>query len=141
MSHHIGQRPISAESIKMTKKLKVLVVEDERLTARCLCEDLIDLGVDVLLPVAKGEEAVDVALREFPDLILMDIRLAGAMNGIEAAKKIHEKKKIPIIFMSGFATEYMTEKTQGMEFLGLFEKPVMIEQLKSIIDQLSGLCS
>ena len=120
----------------MTKKLKVLVVEDERITARCLYEDLKDLGVDPLNPVGKGETAIEVALNENPDLILMDIRLAGSMDGIEAAIKIHEKKRIPIVFMSGLATEDIAEKAHKVDFLQFLEKPVTIDHLKPVINQL-----
>lgn len=120
----------------MTIRLKVLVVEDERLTARCLCEDLKDLGVEPLEPVSTGEKAVEMALKENLDLILMDIRLAGGMDGIEAAVKIHKNKKIPIIFMSGFVTEYVVKQTKDLGYLDFFEKPVTIESLKPIIDQL-----
>jgi len=123
----------------MTTKLIVLVVEDEMITARCLVEDLKDLGVDPLNPVGKGETAVEVALNENPDLILMDIRLAGRMDGIEAAIKIHETKKIPIVFMSGFATEDITLKAHKVDFLKFFEKPITIDHLKPIIHQLKKL--
>lgn len=120
----------------MAWRLKVLVVEDEKLTARCICEELKDLNVDPLEPVSTGEKAVAVALEEEPDFILMDIRLAGAMDGIEAAEKIHEKNKIPIIFMSGFATEYITDKAKEVEYLEFFEKPVTVENLKPVINKL-----
>lgn len=54
--------------------------------------------------------AVQVALKDIPDHIFINIRLAVDMDGIEAAEKIHEKKKIPIIFISGFDTEYIIKK-------------------------------
>jgi len=120
----------------MTQNLRVLVVEDEFLTARSICEDLKDLGVEPLQPVPKGEIAVKVALNEKPDLILMDIRLADSMDGIEAAKEIHKISKIPIIFISGFATECILEKAKHIEYLEFFEKPVTIELLEPIINQL-----
>ena len=120
----------------MLEKLRVLVVEDEGLIARCICEDLKDLDVEPLKPVPKGEIAVDVALKEKPDLILMDIRLAGAMDGIEAAQKIKEKGSISIIFMSGYATEDIKEQALGVDCIGFFEKPVTVKDLTPIINQL-----
>jgi len=120
----------------MTRKLKVLVVEDELLTARCICEDLKDLDTEPLQPVPKGETAVEVALNEEPDLILMDIRLAGGMDGIEAAIEIHKKKEIPVIFMSGFATEYIIKKANVVEYIEFFEKPVTIDFLRPVINKL-----
>ena len=72
----------------MADKFKVLIVEDEFLTAKSLKMDLEKLGLNVLDPIAKGEDSVPVAIQENPDLILMDIRLAGGLDGIEAAEEI-----------------------------------------------------
>jgi CheY-like chemotaxis protein len=118
------------------KKLKVLIVEDEFYTARVLREDLIELDCEPLEPVAKGESAIEIALTKNPDLILMDIRLAGVMDGIEAAREIQKKQNIPIIFMSGFATEYFLKKAADIQYMAFIDKPVTLEQLKSIITQL-----
>ena len=119
---------------KMEKKLKVLVVEDEIFIAKSLCKDISDLDVDVLEPVATGEEAVEVAHKENPDLILMDIRLGDKMDGIEAARKIKEKSGIPIVFMTGYATEYVKEQAQDVDCVEFFEKPISVEDLKPVIN-------
>ncbi|MDP8267670.1 MAG: response regulator [Candidatus Tenebribacter davisii] len=120
----------------MDKKLKVLVVEDEMFTAKNLCKELLDLDVEALKPVATGEEAVEVALKEIPDLILMDIKLADKMDGIEAARKIKERSGIPIVFMTGYATEYIQEQAQEVNCLEFFEKPISIKDLKPLIHEL-----
>ena len=120
----------------MRKKLKILIVEDESFTARALREDLLDLNQEPLEPVAKGESAVKIALLKNPDLILMDIRLAGGMDGIEAAREIQKKQNIPIIFMSGFATEYFLKKAADIQYMAFIDKPVTLERLKAIITQL-----
>ena len=120
----------------MDKKLKVLVVEDEMFTAKSLCEELLDLDVEALEPVATGEEAVEIALKDIPDLILMDIKLADKMDGIEAARKIKESSGIPIVFMTGYATEYIQEQAQEVNCLEFFEKPISVEDLKPLIDEL-----
>jgi len=135
LSTDIYEGTLPTKGLKLKKKLKVLIVEDEKLIARCLSEELKDLDLNPLEPVSKGEIAVTVALKEKPDLILMDIRLAGAMDGIEAAVQIHNNKKIPIIFMSGFSTEYIIEKAHVVEYLEFLEKPVTIDILKPIIDK------
>jgi CheY-like chemotaxis protein len=122
----------------MKKKYRILIVEDEMLTARCLYEDLKDLGLNPLVPVPKGETAVEVALKEKPDLILMDICLAGGMDGIEAAEAVHKKYKIPVIFMSGFTTEYILKKAEAVNYITFLEKPVTVEILDSTISQLKN---
>ena len=122
----------------MAQKFKVLVVEDECLIAMSICEDLRDIDVEPLQPVPKGEIAVQIALTEKPNLILMDISLAGGMDGIETAKRIKEKINIPVIFMSGFATDYIIEKANVINYLKFFEKPVTIEMLEPVINGLKS---
>jgi CheY-like chemotaxis protein len=122
----------------MNNKMKVLIVEDEILTAQSIKMDLEEFGVDVLKPVAKGEAAIEVAIQENPSLILMDIRLAGEMDGIEAAEKISVKKKIPILFMTGYTTESIKERAQKVNPVGFLEKPVSIDRIKEILDTINS---
>lgn len=120
----------------MNKNLKILIVEDEAITAKCLKMDIEELGVTVLTPVAKGEDAVRIALHEKPSLILMDIRLAGGMDGVEAAEEIIRQMNIPIVFMTGFSSDYLQQrkiKTRPIEFLA---KPVDIYKIIQIIKTL-----
>ncbi|MBN1551184.1 response regulator [bacterium] len=122
----------------MLKKIKILVVEDEALTARYLKIELEELGYDVLTPIAKGEDAIPVAIQENPDLILMDIRLAGGLDGIEAAERIITKKKIPIAFMTGYATEEIKERALKIYPLAYLEKPVDIDSINQILTLIKG---
>ncbi|HIH26514.1 MAG TPA: response regulator, partial [Methanoregulaceae archaeon] len=69
----------------------ILIVEDEAITGMGLRKSLMDLGYSVLGVVPNGEQAVQTAVERRPDLILMDIRLAGKMNGIAASKLIHDQ--------------------------------------------------
>ncbi|MCX6689901.1 MAG: response regulator, partial [Methanoregula sp.] len=64
-------------------KYSILVVEDEALIAANLVQTLSSLGYTVHKPVATGEDAIRAVKTRKPDLVLMDIKLAGAMNGIE----------------------------------------------------------
>ncbi|RQV99014.1 response regulator [bacterium] len=121
----------------MKDKLTVLIVEDEILTAKMLKMDLEELGVNVLKTVAKGEDAVKVALQENPSLILMDIRLAGCLDGIEAAEKIYQEKMIPIVFMTGYATDEMKERAFKLDPIDYLDKPVNMYRIQSIITHLT----
>jgi len=131
------KRVVQFQSLIMLKEFKVLIIEDEILIARSLFADLQDLGINVLEPISNGEKAVEVALQEIPDLILMDIRLAGEMDGIETASRIQKTKNIAVIFMSGYATEVIKEKAKAVNNIGFFEKPVNIDQLKTVIAELN----
>ncbi|MBN2105145.1 response regulator [bacterium] len=80
----------------MKKPLKVLILEDERLTARSLALDIMDLGAKVINQVVKSEDAVGIALEQKPDLIIMDVRLTGGLDGIEVSEEIHKKRKFQL---------------------------------------------
>jgi len=120
----------------MMESLRILVVEDETITAAYICDELIQLGVNPLKPVISGSDAFHAAIKQKPDCILMDIQLAGDMDGVETTMKIHERIKIPVVFMSGYSTELIVEKTRSVDFMALLEKPVTTPQLESIIRQL-----
>lgn len=122
----------------MTEKFKVLIVEDEFLTAQSLKMDLEKLGLDVLKPIPKGEDAVPIAIQENPNLILMDIRLAGGLDGIEAAEEILLKNKIPIVFMTGYATEEIKERALQLNPIDYLEKPVDMHKIGKIINTLKN---
>jgi CheY-like chemotaxis protein len=134
---HCPERGIlRSKNLTMIKKTKILIVEDEAITAKSLKMDLEELGYYVLSPIAKGEHAVPVAIQENPTLILMDIRLAGGLDGIEAAERIILIKKMPIAFMTGYATEGIKERTNKIHPLAFLEKPVNINLVKQIVDTL-----
>jgi len=86
--------------------------------------------------VAKGEDAVRIALDEKPSLILMDIRLAGEMDGIEAAEKIHCHLNIPIVFMTGFTTNNVKERAHAIKAIDFLEKPLNLNKIRLILKNL-----
>jgi len=67
-------------------KRQILVVEDERLIARDIAMQLRNLGYEPLGPAHTGEQAIETAGQLRPDLVLMDVHLGSAMDGIEAAQ-------------------------------------------------------
>jgi DNA-binding NarL/FixJ family response regulator len=109
----------------MKDKLKVLIVEDEFLAATLLGRNLEQFfGYEICGPVATGEEAIESAGEEKPDIVLMDIRLASAMNGIEAAGEIKSRYNIPIIFVTGYSTSEYVMQCQELEPVAFLEKPL-----------------
>ena len=115
-------------------KTKIMVVEDERIVARNLARQLKDLGYDVVATVYSGEEAVEKVAELHPDLVLMDIVLAGKMDGIEAAEKIRALSGTPVVYL----TAYADDKTFGRAKLtgpsGYILKPVEKKQLQVVIE-------
>ena len=122
----------------MAPPRRILVVEDEVMIAMCLELELTRAGYEVCQRVAKGEEAVCLAQHESPDCILMDIRLAGEIDGIEAAEQIQAFSSIPIIFMTGYPDKTVEERANVLNPLGFFVKPVRILTLKPLIDSIEG---
>ncbi len=86
-------------------RLKVLIVEDESITALQLKNKIISWDFEVLGTSSSGEEAVNHARDLKPDIILMDIVLRGDLNGVDAAKKIKEFLDVPIIYLTAYADE------------------------------------
>lgn len=91
-------------------KSRILVVEDEAVVALGIKNKLEDLGHNVVDMVCNGKDAVEVALKKEPDLILMDILLDGDMDGIEAACKIRNKMDVPIIYLTAFSSEEVFQR-------------------------------
>ncbi len=117
-------------------KVKLLIVEDELWEVEYTKIVLQGLGYEFCEPVATGEEAIACAMRENPDVILMDIRLIGGIDGIEAAREIRTCQDIPIIFVTGYALDDVRERAMALNPLAFLEKPISREQIKVLIDSL-----
>ncbi len=116
------------------RKAKVLVVEDEKIIARDIESTLKRIGHESAGSVAKGEEAVSLAGKLNPDLILMDITLKGDMDGIEAAKIINETLGIPVIYITAHQDEDTIEKTKETNPYGYITKPLDDRDLGTAIN-------
>lgn len=113
---------------------KILVVEDDGIIADRLKTILAKLEYDVVGAVASGEEAVLKASENSPDLVLMDIYLAGDMNGIEAAEKIREKFDIPVVYLTAYSTDDLLKQARVTEPYGCLVKPVQDREIHATIE-------
>ena len=91
---------------------RILIVEDEGILAEDLGLSLENLGYSVEGKVSTGREAVNLAEDLRPDLILMDIKLQGDIDGIEAADQIRTRLDIPVVYLTGYAEEDVSSKSQ-----------------------------
>lgn len=113
---------------------KVLIVEDDLIIGLSTEKMVEKLGCDVIARVTTGEEAVEIALEMLPDLILMDIRLAGELDGIDASMKIRvHNQEIRIIYVTGNADPGYREKARGSGYEAYLIKPVQFEDLRKYI--------
>lgn len=115
-------------------KKKVLIVEDEEIIALELSTRLERLGYDVCSNASNYKDAIDKALNHDPDLIFMDIRIEGEFDGIETAKKILEKKKIPIIYLTAYADKETIDRAKETVPYGYLVKPVQERDLNIALE-------
>jgi PAS domain S-box-containing protein len=118
----------------MTLKARLLVVEDERLVALALEKCLTQLGHEVAALATVGREAVRQAEELQPDLVLMDIRLKGDMDGIEAAIRIHNTLNIPILYLTAYSDDSTLDRAREAHPYGYILKPFEERALKSAIE-------
>jgi CheY-like chemotaxis protein len=112
---------------------RILVVEDERLIAIDLQRRLARLGYAVVALAASGVEAIQKALTLHPDVVLMDIRLQGAMDGIEAAQQIYASIGIPVVFMTAYVDEETRQRVRTASPWGCLHKPFTAQQVQSAL--------
>lgn len=122
----------------MIQALRVLIVEDEAIIAYLLEHQLRSIGCEVLGRISKGEEVLEAFLRHQPELVLMDIRLAGAMSGIEAAKAILQQAAVKIAFMTAFGDAHIRQEISAIQHLAYLEKPVPFDKLREIVQLAKG---
>ena len=117
--------------------MRILIVEDETLIALNLKMEIENLGHTVCGTVASGENAIEFMRSQTVDVILMDIRLSGAMDGVEAAAHIRRLNNIPIIFMTGYANKAEDDDVVKLNPLGLLIKPISLHKLQNLLDSIS----
>jgi DNA-binding NarL/FixJ family response regulator len=113
---------------------KILIVEDEAIIALEIEDRLLNMGFQVCGTASSGEKAILLAETNSPDLILMDIKIKGEMNGIEAANIIYERFKIPSIYLTAFMDEKITAQTNELLKRRYLIKPIVEDELKSAIE-------
>jgi signal transduction histidine kinase/CheY-like chemotaxis protein len=118
----------------MNKPARILVVEDKRTAALLIEKTLISQGYMVTDVVISGEEAVQKAQEDDPDLILMDIELPGSMDGIEAASKITSQLNIPVVYLTAYSNDETLQRVKMTNPFGFIVKPFKARDLHSTIE-------
>ncbi len=115
-------------------KVQVLIVEDEAIVSMDLRYKLEGLGYSVSAEVSSGEEAVAAASQLHPDVVLMDIRLSGEMDGIDAAAEIRRRFNIPVVYLTSHADEDTLARAKKTEPSGYILKPFYDAKLRAVIE-------
>ena len=113
---------------------RALIVEDETLIAEELKERLSRLGFSVIAAVDTADEGIAIATREHPDLVLMDIRLRGEKDGVQAAKEIREQVDVPIVYLTAHSDRLTVERVKVTEYDGFILKPFQRHELQMTIE-------
>lgn len=112
----------------------VLIVEDEQIIALGLEQRLTQLGYHVVGRARTASRCFQLVKDLSPDIVLMDIRIDGPMNGIEAARKLRRIHDVPVLFMSGFADEATLEEAKDAESFGFLVKPFGDYEIRAAIE-------
>ena len=113
---------------------RILIVEDETIVAMDISRILHGLGYNVVAIVGSGPAAIEAAGVHQPDLVLMDIRLQGPMDGTEAATVIHERHRIPIVFLTAHADQVTVDRSKSAAPYGYVIKPFDSGELARAIE-------
>ena len=116
------------------KGAQIVVVEDELIVGMMIKLKLAKMGYCVSGMASRGVDAITMVEELQPDLVLMDIRLKGGINGVETAMKIREMSNIPIVFITGDSSHETRELAELANPRGFLLKPFMDEDLGNIVD-------
>jgi signal transduction histidine kinase/DNA-binding NarL/FixJ family response regulator len=112
----------------------VLIVEDESIVALDLKQRLQSLGYEVVAIASSGEEAIRQAASNQPDLVLMDIKLKGEMDGVEAAQVIRARQGLPVIFLTAYADAETLDRAKHTRPYGYLIKPFEDKDLRTTVE-------
>jgi CheY-like chemotaxis protein len=109
------------------------VVEDETMVALTVREALEELGCEVTGWANSPSEAERLAAAHQPDLLLMDVRLKGPVDGVSTAAQLRERYSAPVVFMTGFAEEEQLAEASRLSPIGVLKKPFRQEDLEAAL--------
>jgi two-component system, cell cycle sensor histidine kinase and response regulator CckA len=115
-------------------KARILIVEDESIVQLDLQRRLQRMGHSVVGMASRGEDAIAKAVELKPDLVIMDVRLDGSMDGIEAARRIRAQQGTSIVYVTAYASTFDEASTQDV-FGPCVSKPFRTTDLQSAIER------
>lgn len=116
------------------RKPKILVVEDEGVVAADIEECLLKMGYSVVGAAASAVSAIRKAVETDPDLVLMDIKLKGSVDGVDAAGELHERLGIPVVYLTAHADIEILERAKKSFPSGYVLKPFDERSLRSAVE-------
>jgi DNA-binding NarL/FixJ family response regulator len=121
------ERPVTYEP-------RVLIVEDETLIAEELAERLERFGFSVIASVDTADQGIQIATSQVPDLVLMDIRLKGDKDGVQAALEIRREVDIPVVYLTAYSDRATLDRAKQSHPYGYVLKPFHERELQVAIE-------
>ncbi len=118
----------------MTKKKKVMIVEDEFIIALDIEDTLKSLGYDTMNHILTGKKALDEITNYNPDLVLLDIFLKDNITGLDVAEFLN-LKKIPFVFITASASNSLLKKAEDLNPVDIVSKPVTTSKIKEFLSK------
>lgn len=115
---------------------KILVVEDDHILALVQVKFLQKMGFNVVASVTNGLDAIESVKKYSPDIIIMDIRIKGDLDGIETMYEIQKFSNVPVIYSTGNSEAAMIEKAKGTNMKAFLSKPIDYKDIQVIIESL-----
>lgn len=115
-------------------KAKIMVVEDEAITAQDIKASLEDMGYEVAGIAANGDDALKIAEASKPDLALMDIVLKGPHSGIATAIELNNRFSVPVVYLTAYADPATLAQAKKAEPLGYLTKPFNENDLRAAVE-------
>jgi signal transduction histidine kinase len=116
------------------RRAKILLVEDEAIVALDIKTRLLHLGHEVVGVTSSGEDAIKIVEATRPDLVLMDIRLRGRLDGIEAAQQLRAQFDVAVIYLTAYGDDATLQRAKLTEPYGFLIKPFEERELHSTIE-------
>lgn len=116
------------------KDIKILIVEDEQIVSKFMEKQLTGAGYVVAGCVSTGEEAIERVSTLKPDIVLMDIKIMGSMDGIETADYLRKNYHVPIIFLTSLSDDESFQRAKKTEPFGYLIKPIDLKEFHRVVE-------
>ena len=126
--------PGAVRGSKNMAKAKILIVEDEAVVALAIQTQLVRLGFEVVATCDSGREAIQTTAEAPPDLVMMDIKINGDMDGVDTAKHIRSVFDVPVVYLTSYSDDATLERAKVTEPFGYLLKPFDDLTLKTTIE-------
>ncbi len=114
--------------------IDILCVEDDFIASYVLEKQIERLGYRLIGKVGTGEAAIEQAMELRPDLVLMDIKLEGKLDGLEAAQCLTTDFNIPVVFITARQDAELRRKAMHIESVAYLNKPIQLKALRNVVE-------